>query len=496
MENEQCYWPRGKAVGGTTVLNYMILNRGNRIDYDRLAAAGNPGWSYEDVLPYFKKSETAKIAYREDYYHGFDGPLSVEDVPYRTPIVHKFLEGALELGHDIIDYHGKTQFGFGYVQATIRNGRRCSTAKAFLHDVKRRPNLHILTNTKATKIIIDPDSLEAIGVEFFRNGKNLKAYARREVIISAGTYHSPQLLMLSGIGPKEHLEEMEIEVVKDLPVGQIMYDHICYPGLSFTVNTTHSSLIVKQAVQPQNVISWLGGKGQLTMIGGVEALGFIKTNKSQETEDYADIELIFIGGTMASDYGTGVSRGMSVKQEIYDAVFKPIENIDAWTAFPMLVHPNSKGYMKLRDKDPMSYPLLYGNYFTDPNNQDIDTLVEGIKYVIKISNTEAMQSIGSKINERPLPGCRNIPFGSYDYWRCCVRQLTATLHHQVATCKMGPANDPEAIVDNRLRVYGIRKLRVADSSILPKEPTAHSNGPAIMIGEKASDMIKEDWLET
>lgn len=494
MEDQRCNWPRGKAVGGTSVINYMIYTRGNRVDYDRWAAAGNPGWFYDEVLPYFKKSERVNIVNHEPYYHGHDGYLSVEDVSHRSRVLEPFLKGAQEIGHQFLDYNGKNQFGFGYVQATTQRGRRHSVAKAFLRPVKQRPNLHILTDARATKLLIDPGNKRAFGVEYYKNGRKRIVRARKEVVLSAGTFHSPQLLMLSGIGPKEHLQEIGIPVIQDLRVGETMYDHICYPGLVFTVNITDSTIILDDILNIPAITGWFKNQGPFVEIGGVESLGYIKTKKSKESIPHADIEVIFLGGTLSSDYGSGVRRGMDITKEVYDTVFKPVENKHAWTAFPMLVHPNSKGYIKLKDKNPFHWPKLYGNYFSDPENQDIDTMVEGIKEIIRISDSPAMQRIGSRLHDIPLPGCRNILFGSDEYWRCALRQLTATLHHQVGTCKMGPKNDPEAVVDPALRVYGIKGLRVADCSIIPIPLTAHTNAPAIMVGEKAADLIKNDWL--
>lgn len=494
MMDNRCNWPRGKAVGGTSVINYMIYTRGNRIDYDRWAAAGNPGWSYDEVLPYFIKSEKANLAFHDFGFHGYNGYLSVEDVPARSRLIEPFLRGAEQLGHKFLDYNGRNQFGFGYVQSNTLKGHRHSVAKAFLSPVKHRKNLHVVTEARATKIIINPKTKHAIGVEYYKNNKKYRIRAKKEVVLSAGTFHSPQLLMLSGIGPKKHLQELGISVLQDLRVGETMYDHICYPGLAFTVNITDATIIFDKLLNPIYTAQWFIGEGPLTDLGGVAALGYIKTNKSKEKIDYADIEIIFVGGALSSDYGSGVRRGMDITDKIYNTLFKTLENRQVWTAFPMLVHPKSKGYIKLKDKNPFHWPLLYGNYFTDPDNQDIDTMVEGIKEIIRISRSPAMQSVGSTLSNIPLPGCDDKVIGSDEYWRCTVRYLTATLHHQIATCKMGPRNDSEAIVDSNLRVYGINGLRVADCSIIPFPITAHTNAPAIMIGEKAADLLKNDWL--
>lgn len=497
MDDQKCGMPRGKALGGTSTINYMIYNRGNPRDFDNWAADGNEGWSYKEVLPYFLKSENANLRGKEGSpYHDRYGPLSVEDVPYRSKLVKAFINGAKQVGHQEVDYNSNTQVGVSYVQANTLFGRRHSAARAFIDPIFNRPNLHVLTSARVTKVLIDPQTKIAYGVEYLKNKKRYKVNARREVILSAGTFSSPQLLLLSGIGPKNELNRIKVPVVLDLPgVGQNMYDHMSHFGPTFVVNSTRQTLRADFIGLPE-VKQFIKGGGIMTSIGGVEALNFIKTKNSKDPADFPDIELIFVAGSLASDQGTGLRRGMRLTQSLYDQVYKPLENlnIEHYSMMVMLFHPKSKGYLELKDNNIFHWPRFYPNYFAD--SEDVETLLEGIKEAIRISQSPAMQKFGARIHDIPLPNCAHLHFGSDDYWRCSIRTLSCTLHHQIGTCKMGPHTDPMAVVDAQLRVHGIERLRVVDLSIIPKPPTSHTNAASFMIGEKAADMIKAFWSHT
>ncbi|KAL3271333.1 hypothetical protein HHI36_021821 [Cryptolaemus montrouzieri] len=496
LEDQRMAWPRGKALGGTSVINYMLGVRGNREDYNKWERMGNPGWSYKDVFRYFVKSEDAMIALNDTGYHGQGGYLSIEDVPYRSESAHAWVRACQEAGYKYVDYNGKQQLGVSYVQGTIRQGRRCSVEKAFLRPAKDRPNLTILTGALATKILIDPKSNEAHGVEFIKNGRYYTARATKEVISSAGAFKSPQLLILSGIGPKQHLDELGIPVVQDLPVGQKLYDHITFAGLTFTVNETIVAEEPALTTTPVIMDFLRQGQGQLTGFGGVETFTYIKTNESTEKKKkYPDLELIFIGGAMSTDLGVIYRKTFRITDQVYNAVWKPLENVPAFMVLPMLMHPKSFGYLKLKSRSPFDHPKFYGNFFTDPEGSDIRTFIAGIREAQRIAKHPSMLRYNAKLHSIPIPGCGNLRFDSDEYWECALRHVSPTLHHQVSTCKMGPNHDPEAVVDNTLKVYGVKNLRVADSSIIPMPITAHTNVPAVMVGEKASDLIKQEWLD-
>lgn len=414
---------------------------------------------------------------------------------FRTPLADAFLEAGRIFGYPSGDYNSPEGLKFGYVQTTTLGGRRLSAAKAFLHGIKRRSNLHILPLTRVTKILIESGTKTAYGVRYLRNRVRKEVRARREVILSAGPIASPQLLMLSGIGPANHLAKHNIPLVQDLPVGQTLYDHITFPGLIFTLNTTGFSLIESRQTTLRNVLQYLQfSDTPASTPGAVDAIGYIKTPLASKFERRPDIELISIGGSLVSDGGNdgskAVRRGMMITDEVFDRAYGRIDSTETWSAFPMLLHPRSVGYLELKDTNPFSHPRIYGNYLTDPF--DTATFIAAIRFIQALTETEPFQRLGARVHPARYPTC-NMPFDSDAYWECALRTLTATLHHQVSTCRMGPANDTYAVVDPELRVYGVNRLRVVDSSIIPHSVSAHTNAPAIMIGEKASDMIKATW---
>ncbi|XP_052756179.1 glucose dehydrogenase [FAD, quinone]-like [Galleria mellonella] len=493
-EEQRCFWPRGKAVGGTSVTNLMLYTRGRPQDWDRIAADGNYGWSYNDVLYYYKKSERAELKkYKNAEYRGREGELTVENIPFKTGLVEAFLQSGRDFGHPTVDYNAPDQFGFGYAQTTTNKGHRLSSAKAFLHPHKRRRNLHILSETRATKVLIEPQTKRAYAVEYIRNGIKYTARCRREVVLSAGPIASPQLLILSGVGPREHLENLGIPVVADLKVGRTLYDHIAFPGVIFKLNTTNASLLEPKVATLPNLMQWLQfGDGLLTTPGLIEALGYIKTSQSEDVELVPDIALVSMGGSITADAGGATRKAWRISDKTYYTAFGPLSGSDTWSAVPLLLQPKSKGYLELRDNNPYSYPKLYGNYLTDP--KDMATLKEAVKYIIRLGESEAFKKYNPKLFLPEYPTCKNHAPGSDSYWECAIRTMLITVHHQIATCKMGPASDPYAVVDPELRVYGIGGLRVVDSSIIPRPTSAHTNAPAIMIGEKGADLIKNTWL--
>lgn len=496
MNNNECFHPRGKFLGGTSSINFMIYNRGNRRDYDSWSEAGNYGWSYNEVLPYFLKSEMANLQGLEfTGYHNTTGPLSVEYLQYRTDIVHAFIRGAQEAGHRYTDYNGQSQLGVSYVQANTRFGRRHSAYRAYIEPIRNtRINLKVFTLARVTKVLIDPSSKAAYGVEFLFRKQRYVFKARKEVLLSAGSFNSPQLLMLSGIGPEDNLSRLGIHIIQQLPVGVRMYEHASHFGPTFIVNTTNQALFANR-FGLGDILGFLAGRPDTRMssLTGVEALTFLKVPGSKRPQDWPDCEIIFASGSFASDDGTALKIGGNIKDEIYNRVYRPLQQSeqDHYTVLIMPFHPKSVGRVWLKNKNPLQWPVIDANYFDDP--EDVEVMLEGIKAAIRISQTPAMQRIGTRILDTPLPGCESYQFGSDDYWRCSIRTMTYTLHHQVATCRMGPSSDPTAVVSPELKVHGIRKLRVIDSGIIPFPPTAHTNAPTFMIGEKAADMIRGDW---
>ncbi|CAH1285746.1 unnamed protein product [Diabrotica balteata] len=487
--NHQIKWEHGNAVGGSTIINYMIYVRGNRRDYDIWADLGNPGWGYDDLLPLFKKIEDVHVAIKDADYRGTGGPVTVTDVAWRTKVSGHYVEAAQQAGYSYVDYNGKEQLGVSYVQATTRDGRRDSAERAYLRPIRNRKNLKIQIKSKVTKVLIKDNA--AYGVEYSHNGIKHTVYASKEVILSAGALNSPQLLMLSGIGPREDLEALGIEVIKDLPVGKKMYDHATFPGLVYTLNTSVSINTIGEILNLANYPGFLLGRGFFTSIGGVEAINYVHTNVTAGSDPlYPDIELLIIGGSLANDYGVVFRNMFNIPPKIYDAVFKPLENKYTYQCTPVLLHPKSYGSIKLRSNNPFDAPKFYANYFSDPENEDIRRFIVGIREFQRINSYPALQKVGAKLVETPVPGCEKETFNTDKYWECALRTVIASYYHMVATCKMGPETDREAVVDSQLRVYGVKKLRVVDTSVIPIPPSTHNMAPGYVIGEKGAVILK------
>ncbi|XP_034936847.1 glucose dehydrogenase [FAD, quinone]-like [Chelonus insularis] len=487
MTDGQCTWPRGRSLGGTSTLNAMIHTRGNKLDYELWASLGNKGWSYEEVLPYFKKSENFQVKEpHNSSYHGRHGHLCVQDIPYRTPLAKTYLEAGVELGYDVIDYNGPDQIGFSYLQVNMDHGARCSSARAYLKN--HGSNLEIVTGVFVTKILID-DNQRAYGVEYEKNGVKRIVRASKEIISSAGTIDSAKLLMLSGIGPRDHLEELGIEVIKDAKVGYNMYEHIAFWGLLFTVNSS-VTININDFLSPANALQYsLSRDSAYALPAGAESIAFLRTKYA--TDERPDIELLFISGGIHSDNGLALKSAYGISDRVYNEFFKPLEYRNAFTIWPIVQHPKSHGRITLRSKNPHDKPILQPNFFTHP--KDLETILEGIKMAIDVSQTEAMQQYNPQIYTKKMPGCKSHTFGTDDYFRCAVKVLPALENHEMGTVKMGPQSDPNAVVDPKLRVYGIERLRVIDASIMPTMPVGHINAGVYMIGEKGADMIKQAW---
>ena len=365
-----------------------------------------------------------------------------------------------------------------------------SASRAFLHPIKNRKNFHIIKRSLVTKLLIHPDAKITYGVQFVRNNKKYEVRARKEVILSAGAVNSPQLLMLSGIGPREHLKELNIPLIKNLKVGYNLMEH---PGLStvtFTVNQS-VTFISKKLLSNIPVISeYLSHhRGPFSVPGGGEALAFIDTRDPYNRDGDPNIELFFISAGMSSD--PTYYKLLGFTDGFYNAVYKPVEGVHSWTAVAMVLQPKSRGRIMLKSMNPHDKPLIYHDFFE--SSEDLETQLLAIKEVLKLSKTQALQQFGSTLHDIPIPACKYLEFTSDDYWRCAAKQTSAGVWHLSGTCKMGPNSDPDAVVDSRLKVYGLKGLRVIDASIMPMIPAAHTNVPSMMIGEKGADLVKEEW---
>ncbi|XP_067015213.2 glucose dehydrogenase [FAD, quinone] [Anabrus simplex] len=501
MKEQRCNWPRGKVLGGSSILNAMLHVRGNKHDYDAWEKAGNPGWAYKDLLPYFKKSEDFKSvplseSSSDEYsgqYHSKGGYLSLEQFQFKSPIVDGFVRAVKELGYRVGDINGATQTGFTLQHGAVVNGTRCSTAKAFLSPIRNRRNFHVLKHALVTKLLIKPDTKTVYGVEYRKNNKTHTAKATKEVILSAGTVNSPQLLMLSGIGPKEHLQELGIPLIKNLNVGMNLQDHMQLPYPTFLFNRTNPQGLDSAKVSENMLQYLLHRSGPLASLDILQFQGFVSSKYVDKNIDYPDVQYQHIRFPHKDVATTKVvSHVTGYTDDIYQVVFGiPNSKAEIYIPLSVLQRPKSKGFIRLKSKDPMDPPTIDPRYLSHPD--DVNVLVEGIKIAWEIAQTKTLvEEFEVEINKEKVPGC-DAEFGTDEYWACAVRKIATTIYHPVGTCKMGPSTDREAVVDPRLKVYGVRGLRVIDGSIMPSIVTGNTNAPCIMIGEKGADLVKEDW---
>lgn len=494
------------------MLNFLIYTRGNRRDYDQWEQLGNYGWSYKDVLPYFIKTENVKIpSLKRSVNRGTGGYLDIEHAPFVSKLHGSFIDAGREMGYDYNDPNGEKQLGFSLAQATMRDGRRCSAAKAYLRPVARRRNLHISLSSWVTKIVIDPFTKAAVGVEFVKNKKRFVLKARKEVILSAGTIGSAQILLLSGVGPREDLEKLQIPVHANLRVGYNLQDHVSLSGLTFLVDQP-VTVVEQEMRRPRFLIDYtLFNRGPLTLPAGAEGIAFVKTNISFLPPDYPDIELVMGIGAFTGDDSGFLRNVFGIPKSFVDKVFGSVRGRHAFTIAPVLMKPKSRGRISLKTTNPFHWPHLRPNFYS--NKEDMLILREGIKMALRVGESQAFRKFGTRFHDVPFDGCENYRFRSDEYWDCCIRRIASSLQHQVGTCKMGV--DKNAVVDPELRggmtplkkfqishffllfshstVHGIKNLRVVDGSIMPEIPASHTNAVIFMIGEKAADMVKKSW---
>ncbi|KAI4478399.1 hypothetical protein M0804_012053 [Polistes exclamans] len=489
MKEGKCNWPRGKVLGGSSVLNGMIYLRGNRKDYDNWAKMGNTGWSYDEVLPYFLKSEDNRIpSLEKSPYHKKGGYLTVDEFRWKSSFLDPILQGAEELGYKNQDINGENQTGFMRTQATVRNGKRCSSAKAFLRPLWNRPNLHIALNAQVLKVLVNARK-QATGVQFIRDGLKQTIWVKKEIILSAGSINSPQLLMLSGIGPKEHLKELNIPVISDLRVGDNLQDHVSFHGLFLTVNES-TTPEREQLTTLTKFLNYIIYKND-SLTSGINAVAFVNTKYADPSGEYPDIQFHFSFLSKSNGFDKYSKNNFGFKDTIYETAGKLLKNVTGWIILPTLLKPKSSGWIRLKTKDPLAHPVINPNYLA--HKEDINVLIEGINIVMSLSNTTAVKKSGLELYSIQLPGCQQFLFNTYNYWECLIRHYTFTIYHPTGTCKMGPKKNSTAVVDPRLRVYGVKGLRVIDASIMPIIVNGNTNAPTIMIAEKGSDIIKQDW---
>jgi choline dehydrogenase len=462
LNRRTLYWPRGKTLGGSSSSNAMVYTRGHAWDYDHWAALGNPGWNYAAVLPFFKCAENHERG--ADAFHGVGGPLNVAD--QRTPnlLSDVYVKAAVEAGFvENPDFNGSSQEGVNLYEVTQKNGERWSVARAYLHPVLRRANLTVITGARTTRILLD--GKRARGVAYLKSGTVTEIHASQEVILSGGTINSPQLLMLSGIGPEQALQQHGITVNHVLPgVGQNLQDHLdvmvvhhCSKPVSLAVSWSTG---LAQVGHLWNYLS--NRKGPLTT-NGAEGGGFVKSDPTQSIPDlqfhFAGVHLDDHARNLKSAVATMIGHG--------------------YTLHVCDLRPKSRGHVGLRSADPLADAVVEPNYLSHPD--DMQTMIKGVKAARRVLAAKAFD---------PYRGAEMFPGSAAQsdvQIEMFIRAKAGTIYHPVGTCKMG--HDPMAVVDATLKVHGMQGLRVVDASIMPTLVGGNTNAPTVMIAEKAAAMI-------
>ncbi|MEX8192515.1 GMC family oxidoreductase [Comamonas guangdongensis] len=452
------YQPRGKVLGGSSSINAMIYVRGQPEDYEYWSAQGNPGWGWSDVLPYFQKSECNMRG--ADALHGGGGPLHVSDLRDPNPLAQAFVQAGVQAGHaHNADFNGPSQEGVGLYQVTHHNGERCSAAKAYLTPVRGRPNLEVITQARVLRVLLE--GRRAVGVEYEQGGQVRQLRCRREVLLCAGALQSPQLLMLSGIGPGEHLQQLGIAVAQHLPgVGEHLHDHPDVVQVMDGPQLTDSFGISFTGIKNlcRGVGLWRRERRGMLTTNFAEAGGFIR---SRPQEAAPDLQLHFVVGKLV-DHGRRTVLG------------------HGYSCHVCILQPRSRGRVRLASRDAQAMPLIDPAFFADAD--DMQRMVRGVRRMREILSQPALRGLGGREFAHSAGARSDAEIERF------IRGYADTIYHPVGSCRMGPG--PQDVVDARLRVHGVEGLRVVDASVMPRIVSGNTNAPTIMIAEKAADLIR------
>ncbi|XP_066148347.1 L-sorbose 1-dehydrogenase-like [Euwallacea fornicatus] len=458
--NRQCSYPSGKALGGTTGISDGVYARGSPQDYDNWAAMGNTGWAYKDVLPYFKKSENADFILNKDAdCHGRNGPQGISFGPDTPGLTTQLLEGFKEIGLREVDYNGESQLGCSRIQLYLSNNIRSGSNYCFFRPIRDSPNLNISLNSLVTKVVME--NKRAVGIEFVKDGQYYTANASNEVILSAGAIGSPQILMLSGIGPAAQLKKFGIEVIADLPVGQHFRDHAYLVGVSFPTKETYYNVSLDQAVD-----LWMHGQGPL-----IRDLEGVISFHDLDNDAQPDIDIVSYIVASRDPSGNFFINAVEVLIQI--------------------LQPHFEGEVTLASGDPRDYPLINPNLLA--NDVDVELIYQGLQIILALNDTEAYRNISSGFMVAAHAACDETSERmTKDWWFCVIRAFTGPCWHSTGTTRMGTCTN-DSVVDPDLKVHGIDRLRVVDAGVMPTLNSGHTNAPVVMIAEKISDVIIRDY---
>jgi choline dehydrogenase len=456
LDNRRLWWPRGKVLGGSSSINAMCYIRGVAKDYDDWAEGGADGWDWNSALPYFKRSE--RNSRGADALHGSDGPLHVSDLRYTNALTSVFLDAAQQAGYSHNpDFNGPEQAGVGLYQVTQKDGARCSSAVAYLHPAKHRPNLDVITGALVRRIVLENG--RAVGVAYAHGGQEVQARAEREVLLSGGAINSPQLLMLSGIGPADHLADHGISVAVDAPqVGRNLQDHLDVCTLQHSTQRVTYDRVGDLAIAWSYYLKNHSGPGSSNI---AESGGFLRSRLAPD--ERADIQLHFVPA-MLDDHGRNRLKG------------------DGYTLHACFLRPRSRGQITLNSADPRADARIQANYLSDAEGFDLKMMLECAKLSRELFAQKAFDAYRGAPIQPPRSDLSDSELIAF------IRAKAETVYHPIGSCRMG--NDEASVVDAQLRVRGVDGLRVVDASVMPTLIGGNTNAPTIMIAERASDLIR------